>query len=236
MSRARSPHPRRALAALLFLPMVSLGGCNSDDSGPSEPPVTIAKSSKSGDGQTGVVGVTLDNPLEVVITRDGEPVQSVTVEWTAGNDGTMTPESSESDEDGIARAAWILGPEPGPQTASARVTDAIGSPVSFTAEAEEPTPPSGRTVQVLNNEFSPKDVTIVVGQAVTWNWGEGTVAHNVSPDDGAFPLRSGEPVPGPNTYSFVFNIPGVYRYFCDAHGQKGGIGMSGTVTVLAVAP
>jgi plastocyanin len=232
---------RTGLAGMAALTLVSLSGCNSGgDSGPSEPPVTIVKApTKSGDGQTGVVGEALVSPLQVLVTRDGEPAQNVEVQWTAGNEGSMNPETSESNEDGIAQSAWILGPETGTQSASARVTDAIGSPVSFTAEAEEPGTSPGATVQVLTvggNRFSPRDVTILVGQTVTWVWPEGGNPHNVAPSDGAFPPRSGDVVTGPATYAYTFTGAGVYTYYCEAHGLPGGTGMAGTVTVLASAP
>jgi plastocyanin len=239
-----SPSYRRrtGLIPSLSLTLVALGSCyGGGDSGPSDLPVTIAKApTKSGDGQTGVVGEALFSPLQVLITRDGEPVQNVEVQWTAGNNGTMNPGKSESNEDGIAQSAWILGPESGTQSASARVTDGIGSPVSFTAEAEEPGTAPGVTVHVLTvggNRFSPRDVTIVVNQTVTWVWPEGqTEAHNVSPGDGSIPPRSGNLTAGPTTYAYTFTAPGVYTYYCEAHGLPGGTGMAGTVTVLTSAP
>jgi plastocyanin len=229
------------LAVVLLAPFAALVGCNSSDgdSGPNESPVTIAKATKSGDGQTGTTGQALFTPLQVLITRDGEPVQDVEVEWTAGNDGSMSPSTSESNEDGIAEASWTLGPEPGTHAASARVTNGIGSPVQFTAEAETPGTAPGATVQVLTdggNRFLPRDVSIVVGQTVTWVWPEGGLPHNVAPSDGVTPARSGDTVTGPNMYAFTFSTPGVYTYFCEAHGTSSGAGMAGTVTVLTAAP
>ncbi len=49
--------------------------------------------------------------------------------------------------------------------------------------------------------------------------------------DATQPIRSGNPVPGPNVYQFTFNTPGTYQYFCEIHGAPGGVGMSGTVVV-----
>jgi plastocyanin len=127
-----------------------------------------------------------------------------------------------------------LGPETGSQSASARVTGVSGS-VSFTATAEEDEVPTAATVQVVDNQFTPRDVTIIVDQAVTWEWGTTANAHNVSPS-ATEPARSGNLTTGPATYSHVFTVPGTYTYYCEAHGSPAGTGMAGTVTVLAEAP
>ena len=50
------------------------------------------------------------------------------------------------------------------------------------------------------------------------------------------PPRSGNIADGPRTYSFTFTTAGVYHYHCENHGQAGGIGMAGTVTVNSPAP
>ena len=227
---------RAGLSVSLFAPLVILAGCHGDDSGPSDSPVTIEKApSKSGDAQVGVAGEPLASPLQVLITRDGVPVQDVEVEWAAGNDGEVSPSTSESDEEGIAQTTWTLGPETGTQGASARVTGVSGS-ISFTATAEESEVPTGATVEVLDNQFTPRDVTIIVGQAVAWVWGTTANAHNVNPSDGITPGRSGNVVPGPATYTYLFTVPGTYTYYCEAHGTSSGSGMAGTVTVLAEAP
>ena len=96
----------------------------------------------SGDGQVGFVGETLDDALRVIVTRDGQPVEDVEVQWlTTG--GTVSPGSSLTDATGIATSTWTLGPTPGDQTASARVVGAEGSPVDFTASAVMTPPPGG---------------------------------------------------------------------------------------------
>jgi plastocyanin len=226
---------RVALSVSPLVPLVFLPGCNGGDSGPSDSPVTIEKSSKSGDAQVGIVGQALPTPLEVLILRDGLPAQNVEVEWAAGNDGSVSPSTSESDEDGLATTIWTLGPEAGTQNASARVTGVAGT-VSFTATAEDEDPPNGATVTVSDNNFTPRNVTILVNQTVTWVWGTTANAHNVSPSDGVTPPRSGDLTAGPNTYSYTFGAPGTYTYYCEAHGLPAGTGMAGTVTVLAEAP
>jgi plastocyanin len=191
---------------------------------------------KSGDEQTGPVGVALGNPLRVLITRDGEPVEGVDVEWAAGQGGSLA-EEEESDELGIASAVWTLGPELGNQAATAAIDGADGTPLTYTATATPETGPPGATVQVLGptdgNRFEPAIVNIIVGQSVTWVWPEGSLGHNVVPDIKTTPFASGTLADGPKTHSFVFNQAGTYRYYCQAHGNLGGVGMSGQVVVSA---
>jgi plastocyanin len=103
--------------------------------------------------------------------------------------------------------------------------------LTYTATAEAGEPPSGATVQVLpSNTFDPANVTIAPGESVTWVWAEGSGLHNVLPDDQE-PASSGALAEGPKTYTYTFNSPGTYRYYCLAHGSRGGVGMSGTVVV-----
>jgi plastocyanin len=45
------------------------------------------------------------------------------------------------------------------------------------------------------------------------------------------PASSGVLAAGPKTYTYTFNAAGTYRYYCVAHGSRGGVGMSGTVVV-----
>lgn len=228
---------------LLLGPVLVLSGagCNSgDDQGPGESPLVIEKPvTKSGDQQTGPVSVALGNPLRVQITRDGEPVEEVAVSWATGNGGSFSG-TTDSDADGIASTVWTLGPEVGNQAATATVTGADGSPLTYTAEAvEDNEPPPAVTVEVLGpeggNRFEPADVTVFVGQTVTWNWPEGSLDHNVRPD-GTIPVLSGPPVDGPTTYSYTFQEAGSFRYHCLTHGGPGGVGMSGRVLVLEGQP
>jgi plastocyanin len=195
---------------------------------------------KSGDQQFGPVGLALGNPLRVLITRDGEPVEGVDVDWNAGQGGSLADEA-DSDEEGIASAVWTLGPEIGTHSATAAIDGADGSPLTYTAVATTGTgPPPGPTVQVLGpaggNRFEPAIITITVGQTVTWEWPAGSIGHNVLPDDNFHPSRSGDLADGPETHSYTFTEIGTFRYYCQAHGALAGVGMSGRVVVNAGQP
>ena len=230
---------RRGVGSLMVGMVVWLGAaCSSDDQGPGQSPLVIEKpATKSGDQQTGPVGTALGNPLRVLITRDGEPVEDVNVEWTAGQGGALSDEQA-SGEDGIASVVWTLGPEIGEHAVTASVSGAEGSPLTYTATATTGGgPPPGPTVQVRDNFFDPAVITIAVGQTVTWVWEEEVEGlHNVLPDDRSTPGRSGEPEDGPTTYSYTFNEVGAFRYYCQIHGNLGGIGMSGRVIVQSALP
>jgi plastocyanin len=231
---------RRGVGLLVVGTLVWLGvACSDDDEGPGVSPLVIQKpATNSGDQQTGPVGTELGDPLRVLITRDGAPVEDVDVDWSAGQGGTLSDET-ESGEDGIATVVWTLGPEQGEHSAMAAVEGAEGSPLTYTATAIAATPPSP-TVQVLGpdggNRFDPEALTVTVGQTVTWVWPAGSGPHNVVPDDRSTPGPSGQPAVGPLTYSFTFNEVGAFRYYCQVHGAVNGVGMAGRVIVHSGEP
>lgn len=78
--------------------------------------------------------------------------------------------------------------------------------------------------------FTPADITIDVGQSVRWTNTGGL--HNVNGSQATYPLNpagftSGQPSASNWTYTYTFDVPGFYRYRCDAHPSM----MQGTVTV-----
>lgn len=90
----------------------------------------------SGDSQVGARGATLAQPLRVrIVDFDGEPAPHLRVQWSVlSGSGEIEPRDSFSDADGIAEAAWTLGPSGGSQQAHAFVRK--GQPVVFEATAE----------------------------------------------------------------------------------------------------
>ena len=208
--------------------LANVAACGDDDGGPGDTLDIEKPTLQSGDQQTGPAGEALGGPLRVLITRTGEPVEGVDVEWSVGQGGTLGDEQV-SDEEGIASVVWTLGPLVGEQEATATLEGADGSPLTYTAIATPGGGPTGPTIEVRSNEFDPAVVTVNVGETVTWVWGSGI--HNVQPDDGVTPGRSGNIEAGPKTYSFTFNQIGDFRYYCQSHGAPNGVGMSGRVIV-----
>ncbi|NNG16264.1 MAG: hypothetical protein HKM89_07255 [Gemmatimonadales bacterium] len=192
------------------------------------PAASIVKA--GGDAQTGTINSVLAAPLRALIADQfGNPVSGTAVAWqVVGGSATVNPGASTSASSGEAQTVVTLGGTAGTITIEAVSTGLTGSPLSFTAMATAP--PMLATVQVVNNQFQPAAVTIAVGGTVTWDWPSTAINHNVSPD-ATEPVRSGNPVNGPNMYQHTFNTPGTYQYFCEVHGAPGLIGMSGTITV-----
>ncbi|HUP21983.1 MAG TPA: plastocyanin/azurin family copper-binding protein, partial [Thermoanaerobaculia bacterium] len=96
------------------------------------------------------------------------------------------------------------------------------------------------TVEVRNDFFSPANLTIQVGDRVTWrNFG---MNHNVNAVVGPTQFRcangcdgqGGNGTPASNAWEFTitFDQAGTIRYQCDVHGSvASGFGMIGTIVV-----
>ena len=197
----------------------------------------------SGDAQVGVAGEPLPADLRARVTRDGKPVEGLTVYWTTMQ-GTMDPPEAVTDADGVSASRWTTEGQYLEQEAFASLDPVTGSRVPgsvlpgmimYTALAY-PDPDAPNTVLVLNDEggnrFQPASITVPQGGMVNWYWPVGSEGHNIVPDDGNAPATSGAPAGYPKYLSFTFANPGVYRYHCAVHGGPGGVGMSGSVTVL----
>jgi plastocyanin len=76
-------------------------------------------------------------------------------------------------------------------------------------------------------DYIPSAVTIPAGTTVTWRNDE-RAKHTATADDGLF--DTGDQDLGVSA-SYTFSEPGVYRYYCRYHGDVGGVGMAGTITV-----
>jgi plastocyanin len=223
----------RALSAPLAILAVVLG-CGGGDQAPLDPSrLAIAKpETSSGDAQVAVAGTTLPEELRIIVTADGAPTPGVAVLWATG-EGSVSPTTDTTDENGVSTTHWTLKRLFAQQVASASLVPG-GGQVLFTAIAT-PDPAAPNAVIVGGdggNRFDPAEITIVVGDTVNWVWSESSEGHNVVPDDGGSPPQSGPLRSYPAYHSFRFEVAGVYHYHCAAHGAAGGVGMSGTVTVL----
>ncbi len=89
----------------------------------------------------------------------------------------------------------------------------------------------GKTVIVEEQDFqfSPKDITINVGDTINFV-NKGGAAHTAQASDGSFDSGSTE-VGG--SYSHTFTTLGKVAYYCKFHGTAAGKGMAGTITVTA---
>lgn len=108
---------------------------------------------------------------------------------------------------------------------------AIGAAALATGIATAVVPAIGADHAVTarsDNTYAPATLTVTTGDSVTFRNGGG--AHNVHFEDeidAAF---------GPTQTAWehkrTFTRAGAYRFFCDAHGDRGGNGMHGVVTVV----
>lgn len=81
------------------------------------------------------------------------------------------------------------------------------------------------TVAITDFAYSPATITVKAGTAVTWT-NQDSVMHTVTTEDGApVSFDSGNFGQG-ETYSFTFEEPGTYDYYCIPHPY-----MKGTVVV-----
>lgn len=98
-----------------------------------------------------------------------------------------------------------------------------------------PRTPGNATIQAEPSlVFSPSQVTVVTGDAVTWAFG--SVGHDVffDPQNGVAQAGAPADIPGVNANTSVsrtFTRTGTFRYTCHIHP-----GMQGTVTVTDVPP
>src|SRR5256885_1152609 len=83
-----------------------------------------------------------------------------------------------------------------------------------------PSPAANFTVSMVGHSFNPHDQTIAIGDTVTWVDVQGG-SHDVQSDLGsAVAFRS--PPPGTfQTFSFTFNVSGVFPYHCNPHFSLG---------------
>lgn len=96
-----------------------------------------------------------------------------------------------------------------------------------TTSAEQPgttNSPTGSEDVVLENiSFNPDEITVQAGSSVTWTNEDG-VSHTATSDDD---LWDSDTISSGSEFSFVFDEPGTYTYFCKFHPTR----MQGTVIV-----
>jgi plastocyanin len=102
-------------------------------------------------------------------------------------------------------------------------------PIAIVALMAVPASAADQTVSAtFGNSFTPREVTIDIGNKVTWNNDGGF--HNVKFDDGSFE-QPADPDFSEWTVERTFDTPGRFRYYCEQHGGPGGSGMAGEVQV-----
>ena len=116
----RAPRLRGGFFLSLVIAALGCGGA-SGDTGPAPAPSAVA--AVSGNGQVGLVGSALSQPLVVSVTANGAPARGVGVAFavTTGS-ATVSPASATTDSAGQARTQVTLGSAAGPVTVTATVS------------------------------------------------------------------------------------------------------------------
>ena len=105
----------------------------------------------------------------------------------------------------------------------------LSTPASDAPSQEPAATPAGNpggavaSVAIVDNGFSPADLTIAVGTTVTWT-NTGQRRHTVTSIDGGF-TSSGTLTSG-GRYAQTFGTAGTFAYICSIHTS-----MKGTITV-----
>lgn len=126
--------------------------------------------------------------------------------------------------DGSAAAKPPVQAPPTAQPAQPAPTAAPAAPAPAPA-------PLGAMVDIGDNSFNQKEISIPVGATVMW-MSSGQKPHTVTADDGSF---KSETLKNGDMFEHTFDKPGVYVYYCEFHGGPGGQGMSGVIKVGDVA-
>ncbi len=120
----------------------------------------------SGDGQSDTAGATLGTLLTVRVTDgSGNGVPGVTVAWSVGTAGSITPTAPQTDANGFSSASRTLGTITGVDSALASVGGLVGSPVLFLATVH-----AGRPATIAayagDGQYATVDSNVAVAPAV----------------------------------------------------------------------
>ena len=151
-------------------------------------PPTRASIVPASNGQSGIVGTILSQPLQLQVYSNGAPKSGVTVRWRTGS-GSVSPETSVSDGDGIASTTWTLGTASGFKNADAAMEGFTASQVFWARALPGPAVAiatafgSGQASPANHGPFSSLTAKVtdrygngIEGEPVTWTIKSGPVA------------------------------------------------------------
>lgn len=78
-------------------------------------------------------------------------------------------------------------------------------------------------VSIVDFAFEPGDLTVSVGDTITWTNNESGIPHTTTADNGLWDSATMRP---DDTFTFTFTEPGTYTYLCTIHPS-----MTATITV-----
>ena len=194
-------------------------------------PVIAKPTSATGDSQTAGVTAALPNPLRVLVTLTGAPQAGDTVVWgTTGAGSSVNPIKAVTDASGIATTTWTLGQVSGSQTATATLTGATGSPVTFTATAS---PGAATQLQISSGNNQTALVNAAFAQSlaalVADQFGNGVAGDTV-----AWAVATGSATIAPP--KSVSDANGIARASLTAGGSVGAVTVTATHAGLTGSP
>jgi len=83
------------------------------------------------------------------------------------------------------------------------------------------------TVDMQDFGFKPAALSVKKGTTVTFV-NKDPAKHTVTADDKAYNSKD---VDAGGTFTFTYDTVGTFQYYCEYHGDKGGVDMAGTITV-----
>lgn len=92
--------------------------------------------------------------------------------------------------------------------------DAASQPTSGAGAA---TQASAKSIDVMDNLFSPSQLIVAVGEEVHWDW-RGTNSHSVVGTFDGKEIDSGQKA-GNNRFTLKFEKPGIFEYHCAVHAS-----------------
>ncbi len=97
------------------------------------------------------------------------------------------------------------------------------SPSESVTTTSSGAPSGGSEVSIENFAFGPADLTVSVGDTITWTNNENGIPHTTTADDGLWDSSTMRP---DDTFAFTFTEPGTFTYLCTIHPS-----MRATITV-----
>jgi hypothetical protein len=123
--------------ALAGLALIGASACSDNNNTTTALTATTIQASSATNGQTGVVGTALAQPVAVVVAdQNGAPLANATVNWavTAGG-GSVASATSVTDANGNATVVWTLGTTVGTDSLMASIAGGADAIITATAKA-----------------------------------------------------------------------------------------------------
>jgi plastocyanin len=97
----------------------------------------------------------------------------------------------------------------------------------------------GHDINIVSGQFDPKELTVEVGEEVTWTNKDPGKVHSVTADDGSFDsspecsnANPGKCLDDRHQFTYLFTAEGRFPYYSRTSGAPGGQGTSGVVVVV----